>query len=69
MEGITYEEVLQDRVVYGTPEVVASRLGELRDILGLSGVIMEPKVGGMIPQEHLQTSIRLFGQEVGPRLE
>jgi alkanesulfonate monooxygenase SsuD/methylene tetrahydromethanopterin reductase-like flavin-dependent oxidoreductase (luciferase family) len=69
MEGITYEAVLQDRVVYGTPEVVASRLGELRDVLGLSGVIMEPNVGGMIPQEHLQTSIRLFGQEVGPRLE
>jgi alkanesulfonate monooxygenase SsuD/methylene tetrahydromethanopterin reductase-like flavin-dependent oxidoreductase (luciferase family) len=69
MAGITYEEVLQDRVVYGTPEVVAARLGELRDQLGLSGVIMEPNVGGMIPREHLQTSIRLFGQEVGPRLD
>lgn len=68
LANLTYESALQDRLVYGTPDAVANRLGELRDELGLSGVLMEPNVGGMIPPERLEHSIRLFGQEVAPRL-
>ena len=65
---LTYESALQDRLVYGTPDVVASRLTELREELGLSGVLMEPNVGGLMPEERLKNSIRLFGQEVAPQL-
>jgi alkanesulfonate monooxygenase SsuD/methylene tetrahydromethanopterin reductase-like flavin-dependent oxidoreductase (luciferase family) len=68
LASLTYESALQDRLVYGTPDAVANRLRELRDELGLSGVLMEPNVGGMIPPERLEHSIRLFGQEVAPRL-
>ena len=68
LANITYEQALEDRLVYGTPEAVANRLGELEDQLGLSGVIMEPNVGGLIPAERLANSIRLFGQEVAPRM-
>jgi len=65
---LTYESALQDRLVYGTPDAVANRLGELRDELGLSGVLMEPNVGGLMPPDRLEHSIRLFGQEVALRL-
>ncbi|MGH8058902.1 MAG: LLM class flavin-dependent oxidoreductase [Candidatus Entotheonellia bacterium] len=65
---LTDESALQDRLVYGTPDAVTHRLKELRDELGLSGVLMEPNVGGMISPERLEHSIRLFGQEVAPRL-
>ena len=65
---LTYESALQDRLVYGTPDAVASRLQELREELGLSGILMEPNVGGLMPPELLDNSIRLFGQEVAPRL-
>jgi alkanesulfonate monooxygenase SsuD/methylene tetrahydromethanopterin reductase-like flavin-dependent oxidoreductase (luciferase family) len=65
---LTYESALQDRLVYGTPDAVASRLHELREELGLSGVLMEPNVGGLMPPELLDNSIRLFGQEVAPQL-
>ena len=68
MAAMTYEDALQDRLVFGTPETVANRLGEIRDELGLSGVIVEPNVGGLIPPEILENSIRLIGQEVAPRL-
>ena len=68
MASMTYEDALEERLVYGTPEVVANRLGEIRDQLGLSGVIMEPNVGGQISQDRLETSVRLFGQVVAPRL-
>jgi alkanesulfonate monooxygenase SsuD/methylene tetrahydromethanopterin reductase-like flavin-dependent oxidoreductase (luciferase family) len=65
---LTYESALQDRPVYGTPDAVATRLRELRDELGLSGALMEPNVGGLMPPDRLENSVRLFGQEVAPRL-
>ena len=68
MASMTYEDALQDRLVYGTPEVVASRLAEIRDELDLSGVIVEPNVGGEISPDRLNNSIHLFAREVAPRL-
>ena len=66
--GGDYEMLLRERVAYGTPDVVIRRLQEVIDELGLSGVIMIPNVGGQVPKEQLSTSIRLFGEEVAPRL-
>ncbi len=66
---MTYEDALEDRLIYGTPDSVASRLTEWRDRLGLSVVIMEPNVGGLISPDLLSNSIRLFGQEVAPKTQ
>ena len=63
-----YQTVLRERLAYGTPDVVTHRLQQIIDELGLSGIIMIPNVGGKIAREHLDTSIRLFGEEVAPRL-
>ena len=49
MSSLTYDDVLRDRVAYGTPDMVVDRLSQLRDQLGLSGVIIESNVGGRIP--------------------
>ena len=64
----TYDDLLVDRVAYGTPEQVADRLIAIRDELGLTGFIMEPNVGGAVPAERVQNSIRLYAEEVGPAL-
>jgi len=68
LSKVTYEEVLRDRVAYGTPDMVVDRLRQLRDELGLSGVIAEPNVGGRISLDRVMTSIRLYAEEVAPRL-
>jgi alkanesulfonate monooxygenase SsuD/methylene tetrahydromethanopterin reductase-like flavin-dependent oxidoreductase (luciferase family) len=68
LSHVTYDDLLRDRVPYGTPDMVVDRLRQLRDELGLSGVIMESNVGGRIPLERVLTSIRLYAQEVAPRL-
>jgi alkanesulfonate monooxygenase SsuD/methylene tetrahydromethanopterin reductase-like flavin-dependent oxidoreductase (luciferase family) len=68
LSSLTYEDVLRDRVAYGTPDMVADRLRELRDQLGLAGVIIESNVGGRIPLDRVLNSIRLYAQEVAPRL-
>ncbi len=64
----TYDDLLADRVAYGSPEQVAQRLIEIRDQLGLTGVIMEPNLGGTVPTERVQNSIRLYAEEVAPAL-
>jgi alkanesulfonate monooxygenase SsuD/methylene tetrahydromethanopterin reductase-like flavin-dependent oxidoreductase (luciferase family) len=65
---VTYDELLRDRLAYGTPDMVVERLTEWRDRLGLSGVIMEPNVGGKMPVENVLRSIRLYANDVAPRL-
>ena len=64
----TYDDLLVDRVAYGAPEEVAERLTEIRDQLGLTGVIMEPNLGGTVPAERVQNSVRLYAEEVAPAL-
>jgi alkanesulfonate monooxygenase SsuD/methylene tetrahydromethanopterin reductase-like flavin-dependent oxidoreductase (luciferase family) len=67
LTSMTYDDVVRDRVVFGTPDLVAQRLQTLQETLGLSGFIMESNVGGRIPPQAVLQSIRLFGQEVAPK--
>jgi alkanesulfonate monooxygenase SsuD/methylene tetrahydromethanopterin reductase-like flavin-dependent oxidoreductase (luciferase family) len=68
LASLTYEEVLRERVVFGTPRHVAGRLRTLQQALGLSGIIVEPNVGGGMSSELVTRSMRLFAQEVVPHL-
>jgi alkanesulfonate monooxygenase SsuD/methylene tetrahydromethanopterin reductase-like flavin-dependent oxidoreductase (luciferase family) len=63
-----YDELLKTRLAYGTPDAVTQRLAGLRDELGLSGFLLEPNVGGAIPRELVQKSVRLLAEEVAPAL-
>jgi alkanesulfonate monooxygenase SsuD/methylene tetrahydromethanopterin reductase-like flavin-dependent oxidoreductase (luciferase family) len=65
---VTYEELLTGRVAYGTPAMVTEKLAHVRETLGVAGVLMEPNVGGYNPPERVFHSLRLFAQEVVPRL-
>ena len=65
---LTYEDVLQTRVLFGTPHHITAWLSTLRHEVGLSGIIMEPNIGGRIPPALILRSMRLFAQEVAPHL-
>lgn len=62
-----YDDLLRDWVVYGTPDEVAERLQQLIDELDLSGVILEMNAGGLMPIQHILSSLQLFGEAVAPR--
>jgi len=64
----TYQDLLRERLAYGSPASVIKRLEQWRDELGLTGIIIESNVGGRIPPERVSNSIRLFAQEVAPAL-
>ena len=68
LSKIGYDELLRDRLAYGTPDAVAARLTELQEELQLSGIIAEMNVGGLIPQEKVRNSLRLFCEQVVPKL-
>lgn len=68
LSQVTYEDLLRDRLAYGSPETVTQKLKYLRDELGLSGVIMEPNVGGQLSAQQVLNSIRLYAEEVAPQL-
>jgi alkanesulfonate monooxygenase SsuD/methylene tetrahydromethanopterin reductase-like flavin-dependent oxidoreductase (luciferase family) len=65
---LTYEELLQERVVFGTPRGVVERLHTVQQALGLSGFIIEPNVGGGIAPECVVRSLHLFAHAVAPQL-
>ncbi|MDP8923236.1 MAG: LLM class flavin-dependent oxidoreductase, partial [Chloroflexota bacterium] len=63
---LTFEQARREKVVVGTPAMVADRLAELRDELGLSGILAELNCGGQIPQERVMRSLQLLCTEVMP---
>ena len=69
MLSIDYEEVLCERMIVGTPASVVDRLSELREVLGLDGILAELNPGSLIPHEHVMTALRLLCQEVMPRFK
>ena len=65
---ISYDEVLREFAVYGTPEAVADRLLELREKLGYSTLSVWMNAGGQVPHERVLASMRLFAERVMPQL-
>jgi alkanesulfonate monooxygenase SsuD/methylene tetrahydromethanopterin reductase-like flavin-dependent oxidoreductase (luciferase family) len=69
LEALTYEAALREKVVVGTPKMVTERLMELREELGLSGILAELNCGGQIPQPGVMRSLELLCNEVMPHFK
>ena len=68
MASLTYEDMLERKVAFGTPAAVVDRLSALRDQLGLDGVVVELNPGGRIAPELETRSLRLLTSDVLPAL-
>jgi alkanesulfonate monooxygenase SsuD/methylene tetrahydromethanopterin reductase-like flavin-dependent oxidoreductase (luciferase family) len=65
---MSYEEILDKRVAFGTASFLAERLGRLRRELGLDGMIAELNPGGLLPMEPMLRTLRILTHEVIPAL-
>ena len=65
---MTYDDWLQDKVVFGTPERVLDRLLELKEQLQLSHIVFEFNSGRRIPHDLQLSSLRLLMDRVVPHL-
>ena len=68
LKAMTYEDVLANTVVYGTPESVVERLQQLQEELGLTQVIYEVNFGCNVPLEHQIKAVLLINEQVAPNL-
>ena len=66
LSAITYEDLLRDRLAYGSPDTVTKLLREIVDELGLDGVVAEVNVGGGIAKDKVLASVKRFATEVAP---
>ena len=69
LQSIDYDEVIKSKIVVGTPAMVTDRLGQLREELGLSGILAELNCGMQIPAPRVLNSLQMMCSEVTPRFK
>ncbi|PYM94639.1 MAG: hypothetical protein DME04_07345 [Candidatus Rokuibacteriota bacterium] len=69
VRGMSYEDWLRDKVVYGIPETVVDRLQQLRDELDLTQILYEVNYGRQIPYALQLQNLRLINERVIPQLK
>jgi alkanesulfonate monooxygenase SsuD/methylene tetrahydromethanopterin reductase-like flavin-dependent oxidoreductase (luciferase family) len=68
LRRMSFDEVLKDFAVFGTPESVTERLRDLRAAIDATKLCVWMNVGSRIPHERVLASMRLFAERVAPRL-
>ena len=63
---MSYEEMLETKVAFGTGEGLIDRFAELKEELGLDGIVAELNAGGLIPEEGVTRSVRIITEQVMP---
>ena len=65
-QALDFETVVDEYAAVGTPGQVAEKLDKFRGMYGPDGFICWFNTGGMIPHEEVDSSMRLFAEEVMP---
>ena len=66
LRSVTFDEVLSEKVIVGTPEMVVSRLAAISEELELDGILAELNCGAQVPREGVLEALRLLCSEVMP---
>lgn len=67
LRTISYDDTIRDKVIIGTPSMVADKLAMLREELGLDGILAELNCGRAIPNDRVMNSLRLLCEQVIPK--
>jgi len=65
---LTYDDVLRDHAIFGSPESVTDRLLALREDVGFTSLSAWMNPGGHLGNDRVVHSMRLFAERVMPRL-
>jgi alkanesulfonate monooxygenase SsuD/methylene tetrahydromethanopterin reductase-like flavin-dependent oxidoreductase (luciferase family) len=66
LAGLSYEQILAERVAFGSAAGLIDRLRRLKEELTLDGVVAELDAGGLIPAERVKKSLAILTQQVMP---
>jgi alkanesulfonate monooxygenase SsuD/methylene tetrahydromethanopterin reductase-like flavin-dependent oxidoreductase (luciferase family) len=68
LNAMSYDEILEKRVAFGTAAGLIERLGRLKAELGLDGFLAELNPGGTLPMDRMLRTLRILTHEVLPAL-
>jgi hypothetical protein len=63
---LSYPEILDTKVAFGTGPALVDRFAKLREELSLDGVAAELNPGGLLPMEQEKRSLQILTQQVMP---
>ena len=66
LAALSYDEMLKTKIAFGTAEGLIDRFTQLKEELGLDGVVAELNPGGLIPEERVLRSLRIVIEKVMP---
>src|SRR5262249_5000186 len=66
LAGLSYEQILAERVAFGSAAGLIDRLSRLQEELTLDGIVAELDAGGLIPAERRKKSLSILTREVMP---
>jgi len=66
LAGLSYEDMLKTKIAFGTAEHLVGRFNQLKEELGLDGVVAELNPGGLIPEERVLRSLKIVTEKVMP---
>lgn len=66
LSALSYDDILNDRVAFGTADRLIDRINEWRDVLGIDGISAEMNAGGMLSEAQVKNSLRIITADVMP---
>ena len=69
LAGLTFEQMLETKVAFGSAQTLTERIAYLQGELGLNGFIAELNPGRMIPRDKVMRSLEIFAKEVAPAFQ
>jgi alkanesulfonate monooxygenase SsuD/methylene tetrahydromethanopterin reductase-like flavin-dependent oxidoreductase (luciferase family) len=66
LSSLTYPEILDTKVAFGTGPGLVDRLTQLREELSLNGIAAELNPGGLLPMELEKRTLQILTQQVMP---
>jgi hypothetical protein len=66
LKALSYDEMLETKVAFGTAPALIDRLTDLKEQLGLNGIAAELNPGGLLPFEQELRSLQIMTQQVMP---
>ena len=66
LAALSYADILESRVCFGTAARIIDRLREWQEVLGIDGIIIETNAGNMLSEERELNSLRIITHEVMP---
>ena len=66
LQALSYEQILETKVAFGTGEKLVERFKQLEEDLGLNGIVAELNPGGLIPAPQVMSSLKMLPPQVIP---